>query len=431
MKKIYVYLVTFFFAFSVSAKPAQLVVYFDSNKYTLSDSEIQKLSMMQFDTSRSILVSGYTDNDGDKEHNIWLSQKRAERVRDYLFIKKNIPLANITVIGFGEDKTNLSNALQRRSELSYSSTDILAKKETSLRYPTEVNLEDSNVESTNEKATEQQISDAASQKRLINLEQRVKDLESMHSNTTLTDSNANTANGADKSEPENETDDEEDVSKAKNHNNSNSWFDGYSFQLKLNSYSADQSASFGSGASINEILSDPRLSIELDIIKPVNKNTDLIHQIGIRWNEYSEDLDLSIAESWTGLAFKTNTGFAFKHYKDFYQKIDLGFEQMLSHTVDGLGIIDLELQPIVKFNYLGLFKVFQNSKFNLEIGPKLGYLYGISDIEAGYSFGLSFKSSIGVQRKYFVYGLYENNNFDQDIRDIEVETLELGFGFNF
>jgi len=68
-------------------------------------------------------VSGHTDSDAEDDHNKHLSQRRAERVREYL-ISKGSSADNLTAKGYGEERPISSNetaegkALNRRVELN-------------------------------------------------------------------------------------------------------------------------------------------------------------------------------------------------------------------------------------------------------------------------------------------------------------------------
>jgi peptidoglycan-associated lipoprotein len=51
-----------------------------------------------------IEIEGHTDNVGAKETNYELGMKRAEEVKQYLYMQHQIPLHKINVISYGEDK---------------------------------------------------------------------------------------------------------------------------------------------------------------------------------------------------------------------------------------------------------------------------------------------------------------------------------------
>ncbi len=100
-------------------------VNFKFDSYLLNDTSIICLDYLaQFlkqNKSKKITIYGHTDNVGSLLHNMELSQKRAESVRNYL-IKKGVEAKNITAKGFGKskplttNKTEKGRALNRRVE---------------------------------------------------------------------------------------------------------------------------------------------------------------------------------------------------------------------------------------------------------------------------------------------------------------------------
>jgi peptidoglycan-associated lipoprotein len=67
-----------------------------------------------------IEIEGHTDNVGGKETNYEIGMKRAEAVKEYLYMQHQIPLHKINVISYGEDKpvapnnTRAGRAMNRR-----------------------------------------------------------------------------------------------------------------------------------------------------------------------------------------------------------------------------------------------------------------------------------------------------------------------------
>lgn len=98
---------------------------FDVNSYELPE-DVKELNILSdFMYTRpelSIMIEGHTDNIGTLESNQILSEKRAEKVKQYL-IQKGISADRIKTIGFGELKPLASNAtafgrqLNRRTEI--------------------------------------------------------------------------------------------------------------------------------------------------------------------------------------------------------------------------------------------------------------------------------------------------------------------------
>ncbi|ANQ48724.1 OmpA family protein [Flammeovirga sp. MY04] len=82
-------------------------IFFDSNKYDLklkSQTELDKvLLFMQKNKDINVEIGGHTDNIGNDNYNLDLSQKRAEAVVQYL-IDKGIDSNRLTAKGYGEKK---------------------------------------------------------------------------------------------------------------------------------------------------------------------------------------------------------------------------------------------------------------------------------------------------------------------------------------
>jgi outer membrane protein OmpA-like peptidoglycan-associated protein len=76
--------------------------------------------------ARKITIRGYADNVGKAAANQSLSEKRAQKVKEYLVIYQNIPAAEITAEGLGSEQpvagntTEAGRALNRRMEIGIS-----------------------------------------------------------------------------------------------------------------------------------------------------------------------------------------------------------------------------------------------------------------------------------------------------------------------
>ena len=102
-------------------------VFFDTDKSLLkpeSQIELDRLVvLMQQNPKMKIEVGGHTDNIGNKEHNLALSQNRAKSVYDFL-VNKGIDAGRMTYQGYGFDKpiapndTEEGRALNRRTEFT-------------------------------------------------------------------------------------------------------------------------------------------------------------------------------------------------------------------------------------------------------------------------------------------------------------------------
>ncbi len=107
---------------------ALLDVNFDSDKSAIKQNDVPAINnvyaLMKSHPSLSIELHGHTDNanrTNDPEHNVKLSQRRAEAVKEYL-VKKGIAPERIKAIGFGDTRpvadntTNEGKAANRRTE---------------------------------------------------------------------------------------------------------------------------------------------------------------------------------------------------------------------------------------------------------------------------------------------------------------------------
>jgi outer membrane protein OmpA-like peptidoglycan-associated protein len=87
-------------------------IYFDFDKASFkqdSFNELNKLErMMQQNPSMQVEIAGHTDVVGTKNYNLYLSQKRAEAVKDFL-TKKGIDSRRIKAVGYGKTKPLASN----------------------------------------------------------------------------------------------------------------------------------------------------------------------------------------------------------------------------------------------------------------------------------------------------------------------------------
>jgi len=100
-------------------------VFFDTDKFQLKNEsrvELQRLiEFMNFNKEVKIQISGHTDNTGDKQKNITLSDNRAKAVTEYL-ISKGIAKERLTYKGYGDSKPLAPNdseknkAMNRRTE---------------------------------------------------------------------------------------------------------------------------------------------------------------------------------------------------------------------------------------------------------------------------------------------------------------------------
>lgn len=90
-------------------------VLFETGKANLKNSSFKAIdelaSAMNAKKTMEIEIAGHTDNVGNKETNLKLSQERAEAVRTYL-IKKGIEASRITAKGYGDTKPVANNSTE-------------------------------------------------------------------------------------------------------------------------------------------------------------------------------------------------------------------------------------------------------------------------------------------------------------------------------
>ena len=90
-------------------------VFFDTGKSDLraeSYGELDRLAQIfKLYPNIVIEVSGHTDNQGNRQYNIQLSQKRAEAVREYI-ISQGVEPERIVAKGYGPDVPRDSNATE-------------------------------------------------------------------------------------------------------------------------------------------------------------------------------------------------------------------------------------------------------------------------------------------------------------------------------
>lgn len=104
-------------------------IYFDFDKYEIKTSYSQLnvaiANYLIFQSPRTIVIEGNTDNRGGREYNLALGQKRAEAERQALVVL-GVPISRMEVISFGKEKpkNNEDNeaawAENRRDDINYS-----------------------------------------------------------------------------------------------------------------------------------------------------------------------------------------------------------------------------------------------------------------------------------------------------------------------
>ncbi len=89
-------------------------ILFDSDSYTIKGESYKTLSdigqLLQEDPDLRLSIEGHTDSDGPDEHNMTLSQNRANSVRDYLIATYGIDPSRLEAKGWGESQPIDDNA---------------------------------------------------------------------------------------------------------------------------------------------------------------------------------------------------------------------------------------------------------------------------------------------------------------------------------
>ncbi len=67
------------------------------------------IEILKSNPDMKVRIEGHTDDTGTREHNLELSQKRADSVMEYL-LDEGIPEGNLTAVGYGPDKPIADNA---------------------------------------------------------------------------------------------------------------------------------------------------------------------------------------------------------------------------------------------------------------------------------------------------------------------------------
>lgn len=405
----------------VYAQSEKHQVYFSIGDYDLSadqkeyiDSQIEILKSFN-----EIVLIGSTDPLGEIEYNTWLGLKRAETVRDYLYLKHKIGFNKILTVSSGIDRTQQSSNFKRRVDIKSNEKNDSLIRSLSSEIQSEQNQTIINNESSSSNEDLTQI-----YKKIQELENR---LDSHINDQKDSNVQANDENSKDKENVISENiEKEEQIVKAENTKSK-----PLTYELRLNTYFADQKAQFNSSSSINELLSEQRLSFEFDIYKEISEKWLLNLELGLRWNAYSADPELNTVEDWDGYGSRAHIGLLNKFSNIFSYSGFIGFEQLLSHTVDGVGVITPELEPVLRLGFQASVRLINEYNFDLNIGPRFSLISGLGDIEQGYSYGIHAKANMGEAKKYFLTFGYELNNFDQDVRIFDVETMELGLGINF
>jgi outer membrane protein OmpA-like peptidoglycan-associated protein len=100
-------------------------IYFETDSFTIlpeSEPELTRLAgFLETNPSLEVEIQGHTDNTGDSEHNLKLSENRAGSVAGYL-ISYGIDSKRLSMAGFGEDKPVADNDTEEGRRLNRRTT---------------------------------------------------------------------------------------------------------------------------------------------------------------------------------------------------------------------------------------------------------------------------------------------------------------------
>jgi outer membrane protein OmpA-like peptidoglycan-associated protein len=109
---------------------------FDVDKYDLREASRQNLDRLAGILNKypdtNVLIEGHTDSSGSREHNVTLSERRANSVAHYL-AQDNVQTSRFSVMGYGPDQPVASNDTadgrqkNRRVDLAIMANDKLKK----------------------------------------------------------------------------------------------------------------------------------------------------------------------------------------------------------------------------------------------------------------------------------------------------------------
>jgi OOP family OmpA-OmpF porin len=107
-------------------------ILFDLDSSVIGSDYNEQLDMLgdylQKNSDAYVVVAGFADSSGDEEYNLWLSERRASSVKDYLVNKFSIDTERIVTQWFGELNPAANNAtdegrrLNRRVEFAVGSS---------------------------------------------------------------------------------------------------------------------------------------------------------------------------------------------------------------------------------------------------------------------------------------------------------------------
>ena len=108
--------------FDETTNDGALTFAFDSSEFNNTDAAREALQdyinqLLDF-PELQIVISGYTDTNGDENYNQELSRKRADAVKA-LFVDAGVSEGQITAVGMGESSDYDDDAQNRRVEIAF------------------------------------------------------------------------------------------------------------------------------------------------------------------------------------------------------------------------------------------------------------------------------------------------------------------------
>lgn len=437
--------ILFHFCFTYSAIAIQLVhkSYFEYGSSSIDKKEVELLvSNLEGITSNTTLwIIGYADESGKDSQNIILSQKRAEAIKNLILKKTELQAYQIKAMANGIDKNNISNVLKRRTEIfSFNESENklydVKKSDTNLMNSRNLATDSEIIRTESTENIESKKTDNLTINESIKLSKSIDELK-----TSIDLLNKNLENKKIKStqqtaplvKQESEPT-ESSISERKSNLSQINWKEtlkNTSFELDVNYYLADQNANLDPVIDNNNLLSDPRLSINLNTETSLNSNLSIINKIGISWNEYSDKVSSGLDNPWARYAFNFSTGLKKSINQKISQSLKLGFDQMLNHELLTPSTYNILLEPIIKLSYGLQFNALETKNVNFKVSPEIGMIWGLDQIDHGFSYGLNLKSYFGNNKKYYVNTSYTNNSYRINDIKFRIELLELGFGIKF
>lgn len=106
-------------------------IQFATNQYTIEPGSQQALDylvrLMKARPTLRLRIEGHTDNMGDHDRNMWLSDRRAEAVRNYM-VTRGITANRLFTIGYGETRPTASNDFDEGRRLNRRTEFIIMQK---------------------------------------------------------------------------------------------------------------------------------------------------------------------------------------------------------------------------------------------------------------------------------------------------------------